>query len=430
MATLSSPSRPVEKANYHHLVMDIAWFGLALAATTRFLQFYALQMGATAMDLGWLTAIPALVLIFATTLSQWWRNRYSDSVQAVWLPGVGHRFLFLLPAFAPFFPAHLRVPWIIFASTLPTIAQGVVASVFVVMMRETISDQRLQPLLARRHMAMNLMLAIGAGGFGLLLTYVPFPVNYQIMFLAAFGFSMLSQWHLGQLHVLNPQTPTKTIEKKKKRSIRAVMSDSRFQSVALITFVGYITYHVIISVIPLHLKNDLRATESFMGLYGAIEVAGAFGISFVLSPAIKRFGNRGVTMVSLIASALSALIIALATNLNVTLIGAALTGASWSAMTIAIFGFFAERTEKDDIQAAMLYHQIAFAAIFIGPLLGSSLVTNGFSVVSVMLLGVGVRFVGALVVHWGLRVFGKARVEPMYNNPLLNDPNEENKPVV
>ena len=34
-----------ERANFHHLVMEVAWFGLALATTSRFLSVFAIRLG-------------------------------------------------------------------------------------------------------------------------------------------------------------------------------------------------------------------------------------------------------------------------------------------------------------------------------------------------------------------------------------------------
>ena len=62
-ATLTNPAVDrTTNANFHHLVMDVAWFGLALAASSRFAQFYAIRLGATPIELGWLAALPSLVL--------------------------------------------------------------------------------------------------------------------------------------------------------------------------------------------------------------------------------------------------------------------------------------------------------------------------------------------------------------------------------
>ncbi len=39
------------------------WFGLGLAATSRFLSVYAIRLDATPMLLGWMSALPAILAL-------------------------------------------------------------------------------------------------------------------------------------------------------------------------------------------------------------------------------------------------------------------------------------------------------------------------------------------------------------------------------
>lgn len=389
-----------EQANYHHLVMDIAWFGLAMASTTRFMQFYALRMGASPMDLGWLTALPAALLVFATALSHWWRNRYSDSAHAVWLPSIGFRFVFLLPAFAPFFPEDMRITWIIIAATLPALAQGISSTIFMVLMRESITPEQLTPLFTRRALAMNITITLGAIVFGLLLELLPFPTNYQVMFLLAFGFAMVSQWHVGRINVIVPKTTAKS--KLTWQSFSRLLRDSRFQSVIFVTLLSHVAYFSVFAVVPLRLERDLGATEGFMAAFGIVELmAGAFMTMF-LSRMVQRLGNRAVVALAMVGTATGSLVIAMAPSMWVALIGAALTGASWTAVGIGVLGFFAEKTESGDISAVILFHQVIFVSMFIGPLMGSSMANAGVSIVLVLLGGTVLRLVGGALIQIGL----------------------------
>ncbi len=62
-ATTPIPSE--YQRNFHHLVGDVAWYGLLAGTTVAFLGVYAAHIGATAFQIGLLTAGPALVnLIF------------------------------------------------------------------------------------------------------------------------------------------------------------------------------------------------------------------------------------------------------------------------------------------------------------------------------------------------------------------------------
>ncbi len=110
--------------------MDIAWFGLAMAATSRFLSVFAIRLGADANDLGLMSSLPNLVLIVSSGMAVWWRLRYETSQRALTLPGVGFRMVFLLPALTPSMPEPLQIPWLILSVTLPAVPQGIAGAVF------------------------------------------------------------------------------------------------------------------------------------------------------------------------------------------------------------------------------------------------------------------------------------------------------------
>jgi MFS family permease len=412
--TTTTPTARIEQENFHHLVMDIAWVGLALAATTRFLQFYAIRMGATPMDLGWITSLPAVILVIATLLSNRWRRRYADSVHAVWWPAFAFRFVFLLPAFAPFFPQSLRVPWIILAATLPALPQGLNSSIFVVMMREVVDEEHLTPLFTRRTFAMNIAVTIGALVFGLLLELLPFPINYQVMFVAAFGFSMVSQWHLGRLQVLEYAGTDAAQPTRPRKSARQLLKSVRFQSVAFITLIGHVAFFSVHAVTPLRLQRDLGATELFQGAFSVAELLAAAAIAVYIPRIVRRIGNRTMIAYGLVGTALAAMMMALAHDLWPTLIAAAVSGASWTMVGVGTLGFFAERTDRSDMNATMIFHQMVFAAMFVGPLLGSSLANAGLNLSLVLLGGAVLRLVAAWLTMLGLAVFrGHHRIPPL-----------------
>ncbi len=139
MITPIPDTKLIENRNFHHLVMDIFWFGLAIPATSRFLAMYALRVGSTPVQIGWLAAFPALILFIAATLSSWWIQRYPDSVHAISWPALGFRLAYLLPAFTPFLPKQWQPIWLIVSVSLPALPQGIASVIFLVMMRRAIA---------------------------------------------------------------------------------------------------------------------------------------------------------------------------------------------------------------------------------------------------------------------------------------------------
>jgi MFS family permease len=264
---LSDTAHKAEQSNFRHLVLDIAWFGLALAATSRFLSIYAIHLGATPAQLGWISAIPALILLVSSSFGGWWRRRYPNSVKALFLPALGFRLMFVLPAFAPFLPHAWQPWWVILSVSLPAIPQGIAGVTFMGVVRESIADSRMTQLLSKRSLALNIALAIGALTFGLWLEQAPFPLDYQVMFLLAFGFAMWSLKHCMHIRVITPSPEIQVGQ-----HVNPWRSPE-FRQVALVAGVIHIAFTSLLAITPLYLVNTLGATEGFMAVFGLTELA-------------------------------------------------------------------------------------------------------------------------------------------------------------
>src|SRR5688500_16945841 len=186
---------PDERTNFHHLVRDMTWFGLAVAATRRFLSVYALRLGATPMELGLISSLPWVMIVLSSGLAGWWVRRNGDVVRALLIPGLAFRLLFLLPAFAPLLPLDIQPAWLILSITLPAIPQGIAGVTFLVAMRYSIDPKHMTSLTSTRNLVLNLSVAASALMFGLWLEKAPFPFNYQAMFVVAFLFALMSEVH-------------------------------------------------------------------------------------------------------------------------------------------------------------------------------------------------------------------------------------------
>ena len=58
---------PELKQRFHHLYGDIGWYGLVAGTTIAFLAVYAARIGASAFQIGMITAGPAMVNLIFTT---------------------------------------------------------------------------------------------------------------------------------------------------------------------------------------------------------------------------------------------------------------------------------------------------------------------------------------------------------------------------
>lgn len=382
-----------EQANFNSLVIDVAWFGLAFASTSRFLSVYAIRLGATSTDLSLLASLPAIAMMISTSLAGWWSKRYADPVKANLWPGIGFRLAFLFPVFIPLLPPAIQLPGLIALATLPQLGQGMGATIFVVMMRQAIPMRRMTALLSQRMLVFNACVGIGVLAYGFFLERTTFPVNYQAMFGLSFLLSMGSMWRVMAVK-LPPRPPMPATHSTAPKS--SPWRTPSFQRVAFIAAIIHVAFVAVAPLLPLHLVEVFGATESFIALYGLVELIAGASIALVTSTLVARFGNRNLITLSMAGTALSMSVQALAPSLEFTLIASALSGASWTAAGIGLFGFFSETTPQEDMMGyTNAYHQIIFLALFVGPLIGSALASADMNLLAVLIAGAVLRLISA-----------------------------------
>ncbi|HML23323.1 MAG TPA: MFS transporter [Aggregatilinea sp.] len=392
-----SPSTTTANDNFRHLVLDVAFFGLATPALSRFLSVYAIRLDADAMLLGWLTALPFVFQMLSSSLAATWRKRFPDTVAALFWPGLFYRLTFLLPAFTPFFPREWQPVWLVVSVALPALPQGISSVLFLVILREGTETGQLSPLMSRRSFFYNITVAVGTVGMGLLLEEGPFPLSYQIMYVIAFILVMVSLLHVNHVKILSPE-PILAVSTSSWRLLRS----PEFQRIAFVAVTSHIAFFTINALIPLRLVEDLGADEGFMSIFGLFELIAAAMIATQSPRIARKIGTRSAIGVGMLGASVAALVLALANNLYVTLPASALSGASWTLSAINIFNYFSETSPRENLtRYSTLYNQIVALALFVAPMAGSKLVNMGASLTAVLLLGAVMRLVAGLIIPMG-----------------------------
>ena len=382
--------------NFHHLVLNATWFGLAMASTSRFLSVYAIHAGATPLHLGLISALPGIAALLTASLGSWWMRHYSTTVKAVFWPALGLRLTFLLLIFTPFLPREWQPVWIILSTTLPALSEGISSVVFVVLMREAVKDHLITSLASRRQVTLNVTLSISMLVFGIWLENTTYPLNYQVMFGVGFIFALMSLWHTMQVKVPPFVRPVALPAQKHER----VWRSPRFQMVAAAVLLTHIAYFSIVPVTPLWLYEEFGAGEQFMAFFGLAELSAAALMALFTNRIIARIGSLNTIVLSMLGTALAALILALTPSMNLTLVAAMFTGASWTAAGVGLFGYFNENTPMEEMpRYTGAYTQIVYLAVFIGPLLGSGLANAGVNLVAVLLGGAAVRLLAGVLIQ-------------------------------
>lgn len=382
----------IQRKNFYHLVQNTLWMGLASAATARFASVYAIRVGATPLELGLLASMPAIFTMIAATWSGRWISRYKTTADAMRWPSFGLRLGFPLLFIAPFLPADWQPIWVIFSLIVPAIPAGIQNVIFIIMLREAVNPKFLTPLFSRRQMAWNIGIAISTLTFGLWLERIAFPLNYQIMYFVATGLAVVAWRHLNNVKTL----PTTPAVNDAAQTAGRVWQSTGFRTVALVAVAIHIGWFAIAPIVPLWLVREFEAGEAFIALYGIAELISASLIVLFTSRIVTRIGNGNMIVGGMVGTTISACILAFAPAAEVTLLAAALGGASWTASAVGLFGFFSERTTSE-ARTTTIYTQIIALATFFGPLIGSGLANNGVHLGLVLLGGAILRLIAAAV---------------------------------
>jgi predicted MFS family arabinose efflux permease len=273
------------------------------------------------------------------------------------------------------------------AVALPAIPQGISSVLFLVLLRQSIDSQQLTALMSRRSMVFNACVAVMTLVFGFWLKKMAFPMNYQIMFVAAFVLSLFSLLSVQRVRVLTEE-PVALPDQAPLRPWRSTL----FRRMAIVTVVVHISFFFISAIIPLRLVNELGADEGFMSLYALAELGAAATMAGFADRIVRRAGNQLVISVGLAASGVAALLLALAPSLPWTLLAGAVSGAAWTAAAISLFTYFSENTPADSLtRFSTVYNQVVLLSIFVGPMLGSQLASTDLGVDAVMVVGALLR---------------------------------------
>ena len=398
---MQSITPSIERANTRHLYWDMFWMCAAFAVDWYFLQVFAIRMNATPLQIGLLVSLRAAFLVVGSTLANYWRHRYKNPIPAMVLPIIAYRALLYLPVvFVVYLPLAQRVDMLVFLVALSSIPTGISQGIFLGMMRYAVHQDNLASLVARRSILMNAGILVWVLGIGQFLEHVPFPLNYQISFGVAFLVSLLSLWHIWRIKC--PDRVEAASESSDGLTLN-VWKNSAFVRFAVILVAINASVFISAPLIPLQLVRALNASDAWISAFGVFEMGAGALLMMRMSWLIARFGTAKLIVVTTFMTAFHTLILGMTTTLPPYLIGVLLFGAGWYAVNVLLYNWLVEIVPHEDFpHYAAAYQLLINISLFVGPLLGTFLVTNLMTIPAALILIALVR-VAAAYLAWALR---------------------------
>ena len=188
------------KWNLRQLYWDVLWFGILAGSTLAFQSVYAVRLGATGLQIGLISAGPAVInLIFTLPSGRWLEGKslIKVSFQSSVVQRLGYLFLVALPWF---FPSPAGQVWgLIWTTLVMSIAGTVLAISFNAMFAEVLPPEWRAHAVGRRNILLAVSITLTTILSGQILDRVAFPLNYQVVFLVGALGALLSSFHLGRI---------------------------------------------------------------------------------------------------------------------------------------------------------------------------------------------------------------------------------------
>ena len=395
-----TPANSIEARNTRALYAETAWFGILSGLTATFVTVFALRLGATTAQVGWLAALPALVnviwLIPASRLIE--RHR---GLPLVLRTGLAQRLGYIAMAAMPFIIVSRRVEALIVIQALITLPTAIINTAVTAMIPDLVSAENRGQVISTRWLILAATSTLAALVGGKFLDLVPVPLNYQILLGVGSALSLLGLLSLRRMKLANrmpvrrPAAPVAgEIRSSTRSKLRSILSQRGFVRFTIAAFVFHWGLYLPAALWSVLRVRDLGANDTWIGLIAVVVDASMIAGYLLWGKVHARWGDRRLLIVSGLAVTVYTLLTALVPTIAWMIPTSILGGFSWAGCNLALFNvMLAVCPDNRRPTYVALYTALMNVTAFASPLLGATLSE-----------GVGIRW--AFVASTGLRLAG------------------------
>ncbi len=387
-----------QRKNFLYVQVDAVGVGLSAAAAT-FLPVFLTRLGATNSQVGLLTSMPAITgLVLAILVGRFLQRRRNV------VPWFSLARLLVVSAYALtglvvlILPKQLQVPGVLFIWALVTLPQTVLVVSFSVVMNAVAGPRKRYDLMSRRWSILGAVTAITVALAGSALDQLPFPLNYQIVFVGLSLGGLISFYFSRRIILpeldLPPQTEGGSIRERLDSYLRLVQGEHDFVRFSIQRFVFLTGSMLAVPLFPLYFVRVVEANDAWIGAINTAQSAVLLVGYFLWTRESRLRGSRFVLLWTTLGLTLYPALVASTHNLVVIVILAGIAGIFQAGLDLV---FFDELMKTVPVQYSATFVSLSqslqyLSAIF-APMIGAWLAGE---------IGIG----GALLVSAAIRLVG------------------------
>jgi MFS family permease len=409
LSILSRSAQPVPaeyRSAFLHLYLDTAWFGVLSGSAMAFVAVYAARQGANALQIGLLSAGPAIMhLIFALPAGRWLGGRSLG--RTVFWASVLHRAFYLLWVPLPLLLSPSGQVWALVGLTLLMSLPGVALAIgFNALFADTVPPEWRGHVVGTRNSLLAVTFIISSLLSGYILTRFSFPLGYQIVFGIGFLGAAMSSFHLWFVRPrrevpAQPRVGRSLGDMGRPGTTRIIGDGIRFSAglryltrgrgpglvrtkilwspfgrTMAVLFILHLSQYLPVALFPLYMVNRLHLSDQVIGLGTALFYATVFIGSTQLARMTRHMGNQRLLAAGAALMSLYPGLMAVSRGVGLFLVLSLIGGIGWALAGGALMNYILDKVPQDDRPAYLAWYNLALnGAILLGslagPLLGS-----------------------------------------------------------
>ncbi len=420
------------RKNFHHLYWDIAWYGLLAGSSIAFLAVYAARIGATALEIGLLTAGPAAMSLLVTMPLGQWLSHQPVGKSTFWM-SVLFRLGYFFWIFVPLIAIESHQLWALILLVLIASIPGAAFAIgFNALYAAAVPPEWRGHVAGRRHALLAISYIITSLLCGYLLEELPFTRGYQVVFAIGFIGAMMSTVHLFSLRTVQDQATPRAVafstqdfarpgsvrgftlaprvsiglrsfrgshEGKRDLLQRDVLKTNGYGSVVLALFCFHFALFLPGPLFALRWVDQLGFSDQTISLGTAVFHMAVLVGALQLGRLTKRYGNYRLTVVGALLLSTYPLLTALMNGAPMYLVASILGGLSWAIVGGALANYLLERIPPENRAPYLTWYNLSLNAAIVAASLLGPLLAYAIGIVPALLAAFVLRIIGGLAIY-------------------------------
>ncbi len=386
-----------QKTNVTFVLLEAAFIGI-LNTIDPFLPVFLTRLGATTFQVGMITSMPAVAGLLLTIPASQFLMNSPKILDWYRFPRLAFGVAYFLVAIIPFiFHAQKISVLVILAvlgiATFPTV---IFMITFSLVMNAVAGPRGRYELMARRLTIIVLTSAVCMAFAGWFLEQIPFPLNYQYLFLLLSVIGGTAVFYFASRIKLPDTAKPRTRKVPVLETLRAykkiLKGNPTFSSFVWIRFVFILGLSTAIPLIPIYYVRVAQASDAWIGAINTVQlIIMVFGYTYWMRMARGSMPNHTILLWTTLILGLYPALIASTHQLFLILLIAAVAYFFQAGLDLVFFDELMRLVpQEESIQYVSLAQSIQYIGLIGGPILGS-IAASWLGLTGALYLAAGIR---------------------------------------